>query len=216
MLAEGEIEKRRGERGIKQLRAWLKHEGLWTQVSPEERKLFDAGPGGLSEQQVINASWRAEAFWMILWSLRMVEELPAWDAEVNPQEGLKLLPEVGTSTSSFIESAQLRPASEIARARDLAELWHWRARTTQLQIEGHSHPEYDLEEIVRTAAKAAEEDGSVPNLIGGDFPAFGKPFRDLPEAEFYQMMSIAQERHFALNWLSGYSEGGWDETPTDT
>jgi hypothetical protein len=67
-----------------------------------------------------------------------------------------------------------------------------------------------------TSSKAAEA-GDFEAPIDGDFPAFGKPYRDLTEAEFSVAMSIALERHRALNWLCGYAPGNRGrETPTDT
>ncbi len=45
----------------------------------------------------------------------------------------------------------------------------------------------------------------------------GKAYRDLDDDEWSTVSSIAMERHFALNWLSGYApNNNWDETPTET
>jgi hypothetical protein len=66
------------------------------------------------------------------------------------------------------------------------------------------------------SAKAAE-DGAFPAVIGDDFPAFGKPYRDLTREEFLGVTSIALERHRAFNWLCGFAPGNkWSQTPTDT
>jgi hypothetical protein len=53
--------------------------------------------------------------------------------------------------------------------------------------------------------------------IEEDFPAKGKADRGLSAQESSEVRSITFERHFALNWLCGYSPGNeWDQTPTDT
>lgn len=57
----------------------------------------------------------------------------------------------------------------------------------------------------------------LPHLIGSDFPAIGRPYRNLSIEELAILTSIAQERHKALNWLCGFSSSGrWADTTTDT
>jgi hypothetical protein len=74
-----------------------------------------------------------------------------------------------------------------------------------------------LDDIVRAAARQAHANGDVPTLIGDDFPAHAKAYKYLSDGEWSQMMSIAVERHKALNWLCGFAPGNlWDATPTDT
>jgi hypothetical protein len=50
-----------------------------------------------------------------------------------------------------------------------------------------------------------------------DIRYFDKPFRNLSGEEKQLAKSIIMERHFALNWICGYSKGNsWDDTPTST
>jgi hypothetical protein len=108
------------------------------------------------------------------------------------------------------------------KAREIAELWHWRSRTSQLIQQGRlsytqKTPQISktLEEIIKLSVDEGFKNNDIPKPLGNDFPVFGKAYRDLNEQEFSIATSIAMERHFALNWVSGYSED-WDETPTDT
>lgn len=73
-----------------------------------------------------------------------------------------------------------------------------------------SWPQQDIAD-----ADGALEAGDAPEVIGTDFPAFGKAYVELDADEYAVTTSIAQERHFALNRLCGYSRD-WDKTPTDT
>jgi len=76
---------------------------------------------------------------------------------------------------------------------------------------------YTIEQVIELAALKGAEDEDLPRPIGSDFPAKGKPYRDLSFEEFGILTSIAQERHKALNWLCGFSSSGrWADTPTDT
>ena len=75
-------------------------------------------------------------------------------------------------------------------------------------------PGTDFEEILLKAAQRGKEDGLF-EPIGNDFPAFGKPYRDLDEQQWNEMRSIAYERLYGLNWLCGYAED-WDDVTCDT
>jgi hypothetical protein len=67
-----------------------------------------------------------------------------------------------------------------------------------------------------TAAVAAEA-GDIPAALAEDFPAFGKPYRELSAQEYSIATSIAMERHRALNWICGRAPGNQlDLTPLDT
>jgi hypothetical protein len=105
--------------------------------------------------------------------------------------------------------------------RELAELWHWRCRTRKLLESGEIPTVLQngmtMDEIIRLCATKAAEAHAFERPIGDDFPAFGKPFRDISVEESTTATSIAQERHRAFNWLCGYAPGNrWNETTTDT
>jgi hypothetical protein len=196
----------------------LKSAGLWRDVEEEERTFLLAGFDQISPQQRIDASWVAESIVCLIWALQIVPELPLYDQEAG-QESVKKVP--STTIKDLIKQARLRPQHEIQRQRDVAELWHWRARTRRLQEEGRLHGEvaggWTIEQIIETAAAKGAENGDLPKPIGSDFPVLGKPYRDASSEEFARLTSIAQERHKAFNWLCGFSpKGRWADTPTDT
>jgi hypothetical protein len=58
------------------------------------------------------------------------------------------------------------------------------------------------------------EEGLLPPPLRGDLPAFGRAYRQLDADERALALSIAAERHYALEWLCGTS--AWDEVRTDT
>lgn len=195
----------------------LKTAGLWLAVEEDERRFLEAGIDQISAQQRIDAGWLAESITCLLWALQMIPELPSYDLEAS-HELVNALP--ATSIKDLIKQAQLRPHEEINKQRDIAELWHWRARTRRLQEEGHLFQlpnGYTIEQVIELAATKGAESGDLPSPIGSDFPAMGKPYGDLSLEEFATLTSIAQERHKALNWLCGFSSSGrWTDTPTST
>ena len=109
----------------------LRSSGLWEGTSPSERAIFEYPPLQLTDRQIIDTSWRAEALGCLVWALGLLDRLPTYDTQMDPKQVLPLITvnEVG----AFLRDATLRPSSEIERARDVAELWQWRSRTRELQ-----------------------------------------------------------------------------------
>ncbi|MHB8858610.1 MAG: DUF4272 domain-containing protein [Thermoleophilia bacterium] len=197
------------------LNMWLADAGLIASQSTREKPLISKALGSWSRQELIDAAWRANSLGVILWALSQFDELPPWDCQFTPQETISPL-NLFAPIGPFMEKAKLRPGNEIDNMRAVAALWHWRANTRRLQDQAGDSGEIEkLAGEVREAAAAAFNRGELPELIGGDFPAFGKAFGDISVDEFNEANSIAVERHYALNWLCGYA-ADWDAVPTDS
>lgn len=200
---------------IAAIRDWVEEEGIDAYFSENESDLFTRQVGGWHYQDIINMSWRAEALGVVLWAIQVMDELPSFDSEFEPAQLLAPL-RLLAPTGDFFKLVRLRPSSTLQAARDMAELWHWRARTAIIQERGLTPPDgWTFPEIIRLAAEHAYENGSLPYPIGEDFPAFGKPFAELTPDELSRITSIALERHYSLNWLCGRGDN-WDCVPTDT
>jgi len=194
--------------------AWMKREGLLEAASVHERLLLEKPLGTWERQEVADGQWREEGLLVLMWALRPGTDLLPYDQIVSESELTKLVPHP-SAAQAFIAKAKLRDFREISKARDVAELWLWRARTTQIQRDHVKLPKgRTFEEIIRTAATQAEKDGLFMS-IDHDFPALGRSYAKLSETQWYTMRSIATERLYALNWLCGYSDD-WDHVPTDT
>ncbi|MGH9942182.1 MAG: DUF4272 domain-containing protein [Pyrinomonadaceae bacterium] len=121
--------------------SWLKKEELWESLSPSKKAfLRNHNP---PEQAVIEASWRAESLWALLWALGKVEklELPKelCDSEVVQQ----IMPDLGAPTGQFINQAMLRLPDEILDATDLIYRINWAvvdARLNERETPGEFHP----------------------------------------------------------------------------
>lgn len=217
--AKGDLHTIFGEMFSKKLR----DENLWDQVSPKEKLLLELHVKDIKPQQLINALWRIEAIQVLMWALGHLPSLPSYDTKANA-EALKQIPK--SSPAEFIASASLRDQSEIDRAREIAELWHWRSRTRQLQEEGRPMPLTDAmksagldtyEAVTRAAVRMAVKDGGLPTSTGDDFLVYGKAYKEMTPDEWADVRSITMERHLTLNWLCGFAPANqWDNTPTDT
>lgn len=205
---------RRSNQQIQQL-----HDGkLWHAMGESEQDFMQKGPTEVTEQSLIDANWLAESAVCLLWALGYVSELPPYDQRANPEltNELPVRP-----VSILVKEAVLRSVGMIRKHRELAELWHWRSRTRQLQESGRM-PEalvggMTIDKVIKVSSVKAAEDGAFPSPINDDFPALGKAYRDLTKEEFSLVTSIAMERHRAFNWLCGYASGNrWENTPTET
>jgi hypothetical protein len=159
------------------------------------------------DEAVVDAVWRGEALGTLLWALQLVE-LPAYDEPFDP----------GEVSAVELEAAKLREDEEVELERSSARLWHWRARTGELQEGGDVElpARYaTIDQLVAATAMRGYEQGLLPQPMRGDFRAFDKVYRHLTPEQRGEAHSIALERHHALNWLCG--EGStWDDVPLDT
>ena len=173
---------------------WLHEDGLSVGLSSRERALLQHPLEEWSEEQRLGAASRGESLGVLLWTLSIVEELPPWD---EPFDAVELAP-LGDSLEELLERSQLRGRDEIERARDLAELWQWRATAAGRDLD-----------VLGGTARAAFDAGDIGEPIDGDFPVFDKAYRDLDADETALAASIAAERRHALAWLCG-QVADWD------
>ena len=193
----------------------LQDSGLWKQMDGSERAFIKASPLEITIRMRIDSAWLAESIVCLLWAVGFITDLPPYDQQSNP-ELTNMLP-----NERATERALLRPMQAIEKQRGIAETWHWRSRTRQLQESGRMPKVLTggitVEEILRLSASRAAQEGYFSVPIDGDFAALGKAYRDLTSEEFASLTSIAQERHEAFNWLCGYApDNRWADTPTDT
>ena len=196
------------------LNSWLSLEGLKPECTPRESALLDKPDGTWTTAEIHQAIWATEALGVLAWALLAVRDIPVYETPFRFETVIDRLP-VYHSIDRFLQAAQLRPADEIAGARDLTELWQWRAQITQKQREGIPPPEGTSYEawILLIVAGAYEHD-AIPEPIYGDFPISGKAYAALTDAEWVRVSTITRERFLAFNWLCGYSDD-WDNTSTD-
>ena len=168
-----------------QIVTWLRREGLWDNVSPVESALLLAESP--TDQQRINATWRAEALFPLLWSLSLIPDLPSPQQLCDLQLIQRVLPPLFESVAEFISSARLRSDTQIHVANGEIYQIHWRVRDARLR--GQPTPP-----------------GQLSRMPHDDYD---------PPVESYDS-GVVQERHHALNWLIGYCGQDWDDITTDT
>jgi hypothetical protein len=183
-----------------------------TQVVERCRVLRDGVQAALArlptnDARVVDSVWQSEALGTLLWALQLLE-LPPYDRPFDPAEVVDVDPAAG----------ELRDAEELELERESARLWHWRARTTELQAAGEIElpARYSsFDQLIAVTAMRGHDEGLLPVPIRGDFRAYGKVYRHLSPDQHAEAHSLAAERQHALNWLGG--EGtSWADVPLDT
>jgi hypothetical protein len=160
-------------------------------------------PEGADDPEVVDAVWAGEALGTLLWALQLAE-LPPYDT-----------PFTADALGADLATAALRPADDVEAERETARLWHWRARTAELDPRDLPQPYASVDQLVASAAMRGYERGVLPQPLRGDFRAFGKIYRHLSPEEHAEAHALAAERNHALNWLCG--EGStWEDVPLDT
>ncbi len=145
---------------------WLEESGLRRDLTDYELRFVDTPSP--TKQAKTNFSWQAERIAVLLWALRLLDELPEADAQCDTGAFQDLLPPFTEEPPEvFVARAELRPESEL---RDYA-------RTT-----------LDLHALARNPDQ-----------------------RKMPVN-----IEVVQERHHAINWVTGYEGLAWDEVTTDT
>ena len=204
------------QRHSDEINAWLKEESLWKELSRRERELLSRPLGNWRAQEIADGQWRKEGLCTLAWSLGRVKPLPRFDQPADAKELLEAV-EFMRPAATFVTRAKLLPESEINGARNVAELWLWRARTYRFQRNPQKYPPpsgLSYSDLIRSVADMAEEKGLFRTL-DHDFPVASQPYSTLTEDEVSELQSGASERLYALNWLCGYAEN-WDAVPTLT
>jgi len=109
-------------------------EGLWEALTPREREIFSIPISNDDEEEKARKmralqssmlAWRIEGLWALLWSLGKVDQLELPIEELDPSVVQKRMPEIGSSLKPFIETAELRPLTEILDQIDLHYRIYW-------------------------------------------------------------------------------------------
>ena len=94
---------------------------------------------------------------------------------------------------------------ELELERDSARLWHWRARTTELQQSGALQlpARYSsFDQLIAATAMRGHDEGLLPVPIRGDFGAYGKVYRHLtPEQHAEDILAKVQRARTKLDAL---------------
>lgn len=119
--------------------SWLKAEGLWNDVSPKERSFLESKRP--TKRQLIDASWRIEALYLLLWALQLAPSIEDSKTRADLTLAKSVLPFLG-ATAEFVANSQLKPEAEILDAHESIYQAHASVRDAELS---GTAPEQDFD-----------------------------------------------------------------------
>lgn len=99
----------------------LRQFGVSKHLTPMEKRIFS---GFFSQQEAIDASWRYESYWVLLWALGLVEELSYPSETCDCTFAMEAVSGCG-DMQQFLTGVKLRSMEEIADMADLTYRYDW-------------------------------------------------------------------------------------------
>lgn len=199
---------------LRQLHKWIDEEKLQPCMTDAERSLIYKPLGDWTPRALVRAGWRLETLGMLLWALRWIDFIPTFDTRFTFAELAEAL-DILQPTIDLLWCAALRGPDQLTRMRDTAELWDWRCRAAELITLGVKPSQgVNYRDVIRITAEQAHADGTLPALMEGDFPAFGRAFASLKAEQYHLIRAISAERYHVMCWLMEPS-AEWQSLPAD-
>ena len=99
----------------------VKDKGLKESFTDKEKAFLWGGQN--TKQDYVNATWRYEAAWVLLWALGYVDDLGRPEDMCDVPMAVTLMKDL--DQEKFISSAKLQPISKILDQADLIYRYHW-------------------------------------------------------------------------------------------
>lgn len=196
------------------LRASLALAGAEQELTERERRLIGAPAGEVDEDDQYDLAWDLEALSAILTAVRLVEALPSppllTDPNTIPGASLDGAPDAAKLAASL----ELPTEESVARTRELAELWLWRASAERELREASVPGHQTLSAEIREVAAEARGAGLISTTKSGDFETGGRSITEWSDEQLAGYEFAAEARLKALNWLCGFGTT-WDDAPIE-
>lgn len=148
----------------------------------------------LDRRTAINSTWRIEGLGVLAWALNLIEQAP-YD---EPVDAGHLLDTLHQSANSISELPLVRTEAEIDEYGEQIFALHWRL------VEFTLNPKVIDFVNIGQQPWIGSIDMAAFHTIDGDLAIGGHRIDKAPAEIFSQTMSIAMERHHAINWLLGH------------
>jgi len=187
---------------------WLDDLGLSDEVEPWERQILDTPLGQLDRERQIDAQWLCEGLAVIAWALDR-HVLPPYDVQITAAKLANSLGFLASIDETVLHEPDLRPHAAVLAVRESLFSLHWRLREFK-----HNPGKMDFADFSKTAwFGPLSLDGL--RLAENDLAIGDRPISQARLEDVRLVLSSAQERHRAINWLAGES-AIYSETETNT
>lgn len=193
---------------------WMESQGYTEFLTTSERELFEKEIGTSNSNEIISKQVQYEAIEPCLWAVGLREKLSEFDQFVL--EDFHPVLEIGRNHSidSLVSKSNLKSMENLTLQREIAMLWHWRAREANSAI---FKAEKAKDIIISTFGNEYEQIiQHIQSFKQGqvDFAVGSKQFSKLSTEEMRKVATISMWRQHAFEWITGEDE--WDEIDTNT
>jgi hypothetical protein len=108
---------------------WLKKEGLWRGVTPQERTFLE---GETRDEDRCVFTWKIEALVPLLWAIGKIERMPTLAGQCDTGALKNAVVWAPDATADYVRCAQLRDEREILREYEKVYQAHWTVRDARL------------------------------------------------------------------------------------
>jgi Domain of unknown function (DUF4272) len=208
----GAIESDAGKAGAEALRQrilpWLEDIGAASELEPAEAALISTPLGKLDSRTCVDATWQSEGVQVLAWALHCAK-LPPAHVQCDPADVANGMGFLDDRERTPMHNPVLRHEDEIGKWTDTYMTLHWRLRL----ITSNPGPMDFVANVAAATWYPLRLDRL--ELQDNDIIIDGVPIHKLDQARYRQILSIAQERHRAFNWLVGF-ELIYSQVTTDT
>jgi hypothetical protein len=191
------------------LKTWMESLDVACEIEPAEKEMIYAPLGSLDKRKRIQAGWRAEGLGILAWALGRFP-FPKYGEKVDPYELTDSLAFLAGEAAEIIQSAELRPLTELKACRELLYAIHCRLRG----FERHR----DARSIAAWIEPTWLETLEIESPLGptGDLKIGDVELAAADEDKVKQYEELVYERHRAAIWLAGEEGPLYSGFPVDT
>ncbi|MCG7497342.1 DUF4272 domain-containing protein [Vibrio sp. Of7-15] len=125
---------------------WIEENSIKQYLSPLEQEFIeDPNP---EHQDLVNFSWKAEALVSLLWCLKGLDEIPAFDEQFDIWNNDLVIKAV-KNTNEFLARSELRADQDLEQMESFLYHQHWRVRDRDLgfNVDQPDENDPDIDEL---------------------------------------------------------------------
>lgn len=90
-------------------------------LTEKEKNILYDNP---TEQEILDMTWKYEAYWVLVWILGLIPKLQFPDSYVDGMEAIKILT-ISKNFPDFLKRINPRSVDEVTQMADLTYRYHW-------------------------------------------------------------------------------------------
>lgn len=201
----GEMPLDEAEGRRRELLAWMEEGDLASSLGPGGLDFMRTPVGAAAEADYRDSLESLEFAAALAWALRLRRSLGPVDSFTDPLALAAALPEPFGPAPPFSVAIRTVPDGALRGALHYCNRWCWRAEVALSNAFSFDGLAAMRAGTVRVVARKAFEEGIIDEVLDGDFPLNGVPFRNLSRDEAERVATVTGTRASALAWLLGDS-----------